>query len=264
MTAARRVLARLPRRLSSRFVVVVALVATGVAWAAVAPRGQAQPTPDQNEAVRQGRALYLQGCSSCHSLNAQGSNLAPSLIGVGAAAVDFQVGTGRMPLAHPGAQAERKKPLYSQPQIDQLAAYISSLAPGPAVPVVTEAQIKGADLSRGGELFRTNCAQCHQAAGQGGALSYGKHAPTLTNATAKQVVEAMRTGPESMPVFSSSQISDEQARDIAAYVLDVTRSRGPGGHSLGKYGPVPEGLVAWVIGIGGLVAATLWIGSRIK
>ena len=251
---------RRARRVPPIVVVVLALIGIGVLWGIVAPRSDAAESAGQSEAVRQGQALFLQGCSSCHGLSAQGGNQAPSLIGVGAASVDFQVGTGRMPLARPGAQAERRDPLYNQTQIDQLAAYIGSLAPGPAKPAV---DLASGNLSYGGELFRVNCAQCHQAVGAGGALSYGKHAPNLGNATPVQIAEAMRTGPESMPVFSAGQLNDHQVNSIAKYVTFVTNPKDPGGAGIGHYGPIPEGLVAWLVGIPLLVVATLWIGSRI-
>jgi ubiquinol-cytochrome c reductase cytochrome c subunit len=252
---------RRKRKLPASIVVVLALMGTGLLWAALAPSGNAADAAASSEQIRQGRALFLSGCSSCHGLEAQGGNQAPSLIGVGSAAVDFQVGTGRMPLAQPGAQAERKDPKYTQTQIDQLAAYIASLAPGPAVPADT-VLTDGAIISEGGALYRTNCAQCHQAIGQGGALSYGKHAPALGDATKKQIYEAVRTGPENMPVFGSGQLSDTQVASIIKYVQFVTHPNDPGGDSIGHYGPVPEGLVAIIIGLGGLVIATLWIGSR--
>jgi ubiquinol-cytochrome c reductase cytochrome c subunit len=249
-----------PRRLPTAIVLLLALLGLALLWAAFAPKSSAAESEDPNLAVREGRALYLTGCSSCHGLDAQGGNQAPSLIGVGSAAVDFQVGTGRMPLSAPGAQAERRTPLYTETQIRQLGAYIDSLAPGPQVPTV---DLADGDLAYGGELFRTNCAQCHQAVGQGGALTNGKHAPALTESTPVQVAEAMRTGPESMPVFSPGQLNDHQVNSIAKYVEFLQTPNDPGGHHIGHYGPVPEGLVAWLVGIGGLVMATLWIGSRI-
>jgi ubiquinol-cytochrome c reductase cytochrome c subunit len=252
------------RRRSSAAVLLLALIATGVTWALLAPRGSAAERADSNEAVRAGRALFLQGCSSCHGMNAEGGTQAPSLIGVGTAAVQFQVGTGRMPLAAPGAEAKRKPPEYSQTQIDQLGAYIDSLGGGPAAANVSKTQLADADLAYGGELFRANCAQCHQAVGQGAPLTYGKYAPSLSKATADDVLNAMRTGPESMPVFGSRQVSDSQAVAIAAYVHAVTHAKSPGGNRLGSYGPVPEGIVAFVIGLGGLLVAALWIGARQK
>jgi ubiquinol-cytochrome c reductase cytochrome c subunit len=242
---------------------VLALMATGLLWAAFASDGRAADSAADNEQVRLGRALFLAGCSSCHGLSAQGGTQAPSLIGVGSAAADFQLSTGRMPLAKPQAQSERHKPKYNQTQIDQLAAYIGSLAPGPATPNAATVE-NGAAIADGGALFRTNCASCHQAVGQGGALSYGKHAPALGEATSVQIAEAMRTGPESMPVFGDGQLNDQQVASIIKYVKFVTNPKDPGGAGIGHYGPVPEGLVAIIIGLGGLVIATLWIGTRLS
>ncbi|OHV36092.1 cytochrome C [Pseudofrankia sp. EUN1h] len=251
------------RRRSSTLVLSLALMATGVLWSVLAPSGSAADSAD-NAAVREGRALYLQGCSTCHGINAAGTVSGPSLIGVGSAAVDFQVSTGRMPLAHPGAQAERKDPSYSETQIDQLAAYIQTLGGGTTTPEISKEDLADADLTYGGELYRANCAQCHQSAGQGAPLTYGKYAPALTDATPEQIVEAMRVGPESMPVFGSGQVDDEGAKAIAAYIIMNRDTPSPGGHKLGSYGPVPEGLLAWLIGIGGLLGVCLWIGARQK
>jgi ubiquinol-cytochrome c reductase cytochrome c subunit len=252
---------RSKRKLPAGIVIILGLMTTGVLWAAFAPAGGASDTSTSNEQVRLGRALFLAGCSSCHGLGAEGGNQAPSLIGVGEAAVDFQLSTGRMPLAKPAAQSERHEPKYTQTQIDQIAAYIGSLAPGPAIPDKSTLE-QGANIAEGGAIFRTNCAQCHQADGQGGALSYGKHAPALTAATNTQIYEAVRTGPESMPVFGPGQLSDEQVASVIKYVNFITNPKDPGGDGIGHYGPVPEGLVAIIVGLGGLVIATLWIGSR--
>ncbi len=251
------------RKVPAGIVIVLALMSTGFLWAAFAPAGRAADTSASNEQVRLGRALFLAGCSSCHGLSAQGGNQAPSLIGVGAAAVDFQVSTGRMPLAKPQAESQRHSPKYNQTQIDQLAAYIASLAPGPAKPDAATLE-NGAKIAEGGALFRTNCASCHQAVGQGGALSYGKNGPWLGQATTVQIAEAMRTGPENMPVFGKGQLNDQQVASIIKYVQFVTDPKDPGGASIGHYGPVPEGLVAIVVGLGGLVIATLWIGTRLS
>ncbi|MDQ6650123.1 MAG: cytochrome c [Actinomycetota bacterium] len=247
------------RRLASYAVLLVALLSVGTLYAVFAPSGRAQTATDQSLAVKEGQQLFLRGCSTCHGINAQGGNQAPSLIGVGAAAVDFQVSTGRMPLANPGPEADRKKQKYTQAEIDQLAAYIASLAPGPAKPVV---DVNDGDLTQGGDLFRTNCASCHNFAGAGGALSYGKYAPRLAPATDVQIAEAMRTGPESMPVFGPAQFDDHQVNSIVKYVKTISKQTDPGGNPLGRLGPIPEGMVVWLFGIGALVIFTLWIGAR--
>ncbi|MCW2691430.1 MAG: cytochrome c class [Mycobacterium sp.] len=239
-------------------VLALAILAMAALWAVAAPSSHAEDG-NGSYAVSQGQALFQKGCASCHGLNSEGSPQGPSLIGVGAAAVDFQVATGRMPLGRPGPEAERGKPKYSQTEIDQLSAYVASLAPGPERPVVDTSQ---GNVVAGGQLFRLNCAQCHNAAGAGGALTYGKYAPELKPSTAVQVVEAMRTGPENMPVFGPGQLNAQQATDIAAYVVTVTKSQDPGGHGIGRLGPVPEGIVIWTVGIGAVIAFTFWIGAR--
>ncbi len=248
------------RRLSGAAVVIVALATIGTLYAALAPSGQAAQTADP--AVERGAALFREGCSSCHGFNAEGTSYAPSLIGVGAAAVDFQVGTGRMPLQQQGPQAPRKVPKYTESQIRDLAAYVASLAPGPAIPDFVDSQYKNADLALGGELFRTNCSQCHNFAGAGGALTYGRYAPTLAPATPKQIYEAMLTGPENRPTFGDRLLTPDQKLAIVKYVTSLKHEPNPGGNGLGRLGPIPEGLVAWVGGLGALVIATLWIGAR--
>jgi ubiquinol-cytochrome c reductase cytochrome c subunit len=177
--------------------------------------------------------------------------------------VDFQVGTGRMPAQQPGAQVPKKKVIYTQAQIDQLGDYIATLGAGPAR--VTEAQTQGGDVSRGGELFRTNCAQCHNFAGAGGALSEGKFAPSLAKVSGKHIWEAMLTGPQNMPSFPDSTMPEQQKKDIIAYVTHTTNSdTNPsyGGMTLGAIGPVSEGLFGWIFGLGALIGVAIWIAAR--
>ncbi len=135
---------------------------------------------DKASLIAEGKEIFARGCSSCHGLNAEGAGAAPSLIGVGAASVDFQVATGRMPMADMSQQAMRKEPLYDERETAALAAYVASLAPGPAAVSNEElAWERDGNTADGGELFRTNCAMCHNLAGQGGALTQGKYAPTV-------------------------------------------------------------------------------------
>ncbi|MGN6522886.1 MAG: cytochrome bc1 complex diheme cytochrome c subunit [Actinomycetes bacterium] len=266
---------RIVRRLSVRrrtpvatFVLLfVALVATGGLYTAFAPAPQADASAAEsstNMAVAKGSELFKTNCASCHGLNAQGSAVAPSLIGVGAASVDFQVGTGRMPAENVGPQVIKHKVLYSQTQIDQLAAYVASLAPGPAVPSEKDLDLSDADLSKGGEIFRTNCSMCHNFVGSGGALTGGKYAPSLKGTSPKHIWEAMVTGPQSMPVFSNGTITPDQKRDVIAWLKKVDGEAQPGGASLGQVGPVTEGAVAWIVGIGGLIGAAVWLGAKAK
>ena len=255
--------ARRRRPISAYAVIVLALGTIGVLYAAVAPTGSATSnSAAQEDLIARGNQLFLQGCSSCHGLQGQGSSLAPSLIGVGAAAVDFQVGTGRMPLAIRAAQPEEKSPRYTQADIDAMAAYVQSLGGGPAVPSASDLDTSGANLGEGGELFRTNCASCHNFVGKGGALTQGKYAPDMTDTTPKHVWEAMITGPANMPVFGDRTLTPEEKKSIINYLTHISALPDPGGNSLGRIGPVSEGLVGWLVGIGLLVVATVWIGAR--
>jgi ubiquinol-cytochrome c reductase cytochrome c subunit len=246
------------RKVASLGVLVAALGTMGTLYAGFAPAASSASSTDP--AIERGRQLFLQGCSTCHGLNAEGGTRAPSLIGVGAAAVDFQVGTGRMPLQQHGPEAHRKPVVYSETQIQDLATYVASLGAGPAIPEGLNYQ--AADVAYGGALFRTNCAQCHNFAGSGGALTYGKYAPSLSQATPRQIYEAMITGPENMPVFGDKQITPAQKLAIINYIESIKKQPDPGGAGLGRVGPVTETAVAWLVGIGGLVIVTMWIGSK--
>jgi ubiquinol-cytochrome c reductase cytochrome c subunit len=250
--------------LAALAVLFTALLVTGGVYAALAPSEQAEAAPSTSLAAEKGRELFLQSCSSCHGLNAQGTSDGPSLVGVGGAAVDFQVGTGRMPLAQPGAQAQQKPPVFDQAEIDQLAAYVDTLGPGPSAPTEEQYAYEDADVAEGGELFRSNCAQCHNFAGQGGALTNGKFAPSLMDVEAKHMYEAMLTGPQSMPVFGDRTLHPEEKQKIIKFVKSQEAEPNPGGAGLGRVGPVSEGLVAWVVGLGALAAAAVWLTARAK
>ena len=240
---------------------VLGLVVTGLVYAAVEP-GSANAAPKAAEDVSGGRQVFLANCATCHGKTGEGSANAPSLIGVGAAAVDFQVGTGRMPLQITGPQAPKNKVLLTPDKISQLAAYVASLGPGPAIPAADATDPSQGDASRGALIFRTNCAMCHNNAGKGGALTRGKYAPPLTGSTPTHIYEAMVSGPQSMPVFNDNTIDPQSKRDIIAYLDDLQKAPSPGGLSLGGIGPVSEGLVAWLIGLVLLIGCAVWLGAK--
>jgi ubiquinol-cytochrome c reductase cytochrome c subunit len=248
--------------LAPLLVLFIALSATGGLYALLSPGRQAAAASAQSLAIEEGRKLYVSGCSSCHGLNVQGSSDGPTLVGVGAAAVDFQVSTGRMPATMQGVQAPKKRPVYTQAEVDQLAAYIASLAPGPAVPAPSDYDASGANVAAGGQLFRTNCAACHNFVGSGGALTGGKFAPKLTGVDPKHIYEAMITGPQSMPVFNDATITPDQKREIIAFLNHMDTEGSPGGADLGRIGPVSEGLFVWIVGIGSLILVTVWLTAR--
>jgi ubiquinol-cytochrome c reductase cytochrome c subunit len=211
--------------------------------------------------AEEGGKLFAANCATCHGMGASGSPDGPSLVGVGAASVDFQVGTGRMPMQMNGPQALEKPVQFNDQQTHQLAAYVASLGAGPAIPEESLLDEKG-NAAVGGELFRTNCAMCHNAAAAGGALTRGKFAPALEDTSGKHIYEAMVTGPQNMPVFSDSNITPEGKRDIITFLKQIETSGSPGGAELGSLGPVAEGLFVWVAGLGVIIAFTIWLTSR--
>ena len=268
----RKISARLSTRRRSRYaapaVLVAALLASGGLYAALSPADASKA--DDASSIAEGRALFQVGCASCHGKNAEGivtergNNYGPPLVGVGAAAVDFQVGTGRMPLAQPGAQAEVKKAVYKQDEIDAIGAFIASLGPGPAVPENDKYDVSDAtneEIVKGGQFFRTNCTACHNFAGSGGALPGGKYAPNLRGVSGKHIYEALLTGPQQMPVFSDGVLSPEDKKDIIAYLKKNEDTPSYGGFTLGSIGPVSEGMFAWLVGIGSLVVVGTWLTS---
>lgn len=243
------------------------LLATGALYAALAPKPAAAAAASEDD-VAAGKKLFLGNCATCHGLNAQGSPTTkfegvpgPSLIGVGAASVDFQVGTGRMPLAAPGPQAPQGPVNYTEKQIAQLAAYVASLAPGPAIPAENVTG-EGGDIAKGGAIFRVNCAMCHNFAGAGGALTRGKYAPAIADISGSRIYSAMLTGPQAMPVFNDANISPENKNDVIAFINTSQDESKAGGAALGNLGPVTEGLFAWVVGIGALIGCAVWLGAK--
>ncbi len=241
--------------------IVVGLLATGGTYALFTTSATAETSAAAEATVEEGNKLFAANCATCHGLNLQGTTQGPSLIGVGAASVDFQVGTGRMPLAATGPQAEKKPVQFTEEQVSALAVYVASIAPGPAIPADEYLQGDG-DASEGAELFRINCAMCHNVAGAGGALTEGKYAPPLGDIDANHVYEAMLIGPQNMPVFNDTNISPEQKANIITYLKYLDETPSVGGFGLGNLGPVSEGLFIWIFGLGAIVAITIWLTAR--
>ncbi|MBI1759177.1 MAG: c-type cytochrome [Actinobacteria bacterium] len=252
-------LARARRRASSTIALTVALGAVGFGYAAIAPSSAAADQTPSADAQR-GQQIYQTACITCHGRNLQGvPDRGPSLIGVGEAATYFQVATGRMPAAAQGSQIPAKPPQYTEEQVNQIAGYVQSVGGGPQVP---SGNLRDGDMALGGELFRLNCAQCHNFAGKGGALSSGKSAPGLGTSTDQVIYAAMLSGPENMPVFGDNNITPAEKRAIVSYVQTLKETKDPGGNGVGRLGPVPESIVLWVAGIGALMFAVLWIGAK--
>ncbi|MFT4127762.1 MAG: cytochrome c [Gordonia sp. (in: high G+C Gram-positive bacteria)] len=281
--AARKAKARrkLRRRAGGTLLLLAALLLSGVIASLLTPKPQVASADATESAalIRDGKKLYETSCVTCHGRNLEGvPDRGPSLLGVGDAAVYFQVSSGRMPAARGEAQAQRKPPKFTTAQIDQLGAYIQSRGGGPTVQyetnpdgsiktengvrVIRQGSLRGENLGRGGELFRLNCASCHNFTGRGGALSGGKFAPTLDGVDEQQIYAAMLTGPQNMPKFSNRQLSLQEKEDIIGFVKYVTESKPQGGFGIGGFGPVSEGMVMWFVGVVAIVAAAMWMGSR--
>ncbi len=208
-----------------------------------------------------GEKLFQANCATCHGMDLQGTDNGPSLVGVGELATEFQLSTGRMPLQMQGVQAPQKAVQFTDDQIQAISAYVQEVAPGPTYP--DERIIDGeGDVAHGAELFRINCAMCHNVAGAGGALTEGKYAPALTETSALHIYAAMVTGPQNMPVFGNMNLSDEDKRDIISALLYQQDAEQIGGFALGSLGPVAEGLFIWIFGIGALIAVTVWITAK--
>ncbi len=232
--------------------VAVAVALTGGWRTAAAPGG---PPPDEP-----GRRLFVTDCASCHGLDGEGiEGQGPSLEDSGPASAHYYLTTGRMPMATVAQQPRRKPVIYDDDEIDALISYVGSLGGGPEIPDIDPAE---GDLAVGNELYTANCAACHNSAGSGGALGQAIFAPPVHPATAQQVADAVRVGPGAMPSFGPGSISQDELEDVVRYVRFLADPVDRGGAPLGRVGPIPEGLVAWTVGLGLLLLCARWIGTR--
>jgi ubiquinol-cytochrome c reductase cytochrome c subunit len=248
------------RRTLSLGLVLVAAVALallrGSAFAGESAGAGDSTDATSGDLVEAGRQLYLTSCVSCHGVDGIGTATGPSLRTAGEAAADFMLRTGRMPMAAPAPQPPSKPVVYTDNEIRQLVAYVGSLGDGPAIPRV---DVSRGRLQEGSQLFLANCAPCHNSASIGGALSFGRHAPSLQQTPALQVAEAIRIGPGQMPRFGPDVLDDQQVDDIVRYVEYLHDPADPGGLNLGYTGPVAEGFVALLVGLSALILITRWI-----
>jgi ubiquinol-cytochrome c reductase cytochrome c subunit len=250
---------RLRRRIGAGVRMLAALTLVGGLYTAFAPSALAEDSRTADPV--QGKGYYDQSCASCHGIDGQGvPDRGPSLIGVGSAAVEFQVSTGRMPMTRQESQAQRKKPQFTTDQAQDIGAYIEQLGGGPEMPRGDNLHASG-NAANGGELFRVNCASCHSFGMGGGALSSGKFAPSI-DATDRQIWAAMLSGPQNMPVFGDNQLTPQEKQDVIAYIQNLKADQDPGGWGIGRLGPVPEALVIFLVGVVALLFATLWIAGK--
>jgi ubiquinol-cytochrome c reductase cytochrome c subunit len=261
----KRLSARRRHPLAALVVLLLALGAVGGLYSLFAPTGRASAADDPSSLqIQEGKGLFVTSCSTCHGLQGEGSSDGPGIAGLGPAAVDFQVGTGRMPLQSREAEAPRKKQFFTEDETLAIAAYVASLSPGGNQIPAPSAYASDGDLQEGGEIFRTNCASCHNFIGKGGALTRGKYAPNLTGVDPKHIYEAMLTGPEAMPTFSDGVLTPDQKKDVITYIKNISAEPDPGGYGLGRIGPVTEGLFMWTVVIGALIGAAVWLGAKAR
>ncbi len=244
-------------RFLSRILRIGLLLAVGaqILWSFTPSQGQSR-----SATAVQGQSLFEANCSTCHGLGAEGTGNGPSLQGVGAAAVDFMISTGRMPLAAPDDQPNRQPPKFTDSQIDAIVAYLAEIAPGG--PPIPDVDISRGDLPTGAALFQNNCSGCHAATGIGDSVGGGQIAPDLAPVSATQLGEAVRVGPGLMPVFDTDNLSHRDVDSIAAYLYWLRDNGDEGGVQLGRVGAVAEGLMAFVIGLGFLIVVLRLTGSK--
>jgi ubiquinol-cytochrome c reductase cytochrome c subunit len=214
--------------------------------------------------IAPGHILFEENCSSCHGTDASGSAIAPNLQGLGAGTIDFWLSTGRMPLANAAQSAVQKPPRFTPKETLEIVAFVNSLRmPSEGNIQIPRVSLANTNLTTGNSLFVLNCAGCHTITGSGDAIADNYYAPTLHQATPYQVVEAMRTGPGNMPRFGPGTLTDQQVADIVAYVTGpIQKPDNRGGLGLGGIGPVAEGFIALLIGVGGLMLVAYWLGDR--
>jgi ubiquinol-cytochrome c reductase cytochrome c subunit len=257
------------RRRLRHVALALALACGGLAaWSAAAGGRQAPPPPPAagsggggaaNAAlVRRGRDLYAGSCAQCHGDDLRGvRRMGPPLRRAGAAATDFYLSTGRMPIADPTDEPTRAEPQYSRREIAALVAYVGSFG-GPPIPRVDAAR---GDVARGKETFTESCAGCHQVMARGGIVT-GAFVPALQGIPARQIAEAVRVGPYLMPVFDARRLPPGELDDVAAYVASTDHPDDRGGWGIGNVGPITEGMVTWLLAAIALLGIARALGER--
>lgn len=257
----------------------IALVACTSLTGQVAPyRPHAYYAPPNTVAgagpINPGQQLYQRDCAFCHGADGKGTSQAPDLTVEtnGAALTDFVLRTGRMPVTRVVTQMRSRKPFYNESEMSALVAYVRTTFRGPG-PDIPDVDPRRGNLARGQQLYEENCAACHATTGIGGAMlmkarggitggSQGIVIPSVTGTDALAVAEAVRTGPGSMPVFGPRVIADDQLDSLVRYVLYLQQPDNRGGAPIGGVGPVMEGAVGWLVGLGGLVVIIRWMGTK--
>ena len=248
------------------------VVATVAQRALAADRASGPSEPATAIGDRQaGEVLFQRDCAVCHGPQGIGTTKARAITDVGTATIDFVLRTGRMPLPDPEAEIRRdaaRRPNgtpveYTEKEMADIVAYAEEWVSGPEIPP-TRAVARGQEaLAQGGELWRRNCAACHQLAGQGGVLLEDVEIPAMGDVTPLVAAEAIRAGPGSMPAFDEATLSDDEVAEVTLFVeRELQRPTDAGGWSIGHFGPFAEGLVTWALAIPAVLVGAAWIGRR--
>jgi ubiquinol-cytochrome c reductase cytochrome c subunit len=251
-----------PRTAAASLLLVVAVGALVLGRSEPSAALGSHPLVAPAEAPVSGRLIFLGDCAFCHGADASGTNRGPSLQGVGAADVDFYLSTGRMPVTEEVQDPQRKAPAYDAGEIARIVSYVDSLGAGTGTPI-PQVDLSAASLTDGEKLYTENCASCHSSVAAGGALTNGKYAPTLRPSTPTQIAEAIRVGPGTMPLFGTDTLSDGQVDSIVRYVIYLQHPDDRGGLNLSHIGPITEGMIALVVGLGALLAVVRKIGTAV-
>lgn len=224
--------------------------------------------------VDPGEYLYLRDCAFCHGDDGKGTTQGPDITGGtnGSALTDFVLRTGRMPVTKRVDQMRPGDAVYDQGQIDAIVAYMRPKfrAPGPEIPAI---QPDEGDIAEGQQVYQEHCASCHATTGIGGAMliqagdevpgkTRGIVIPDFQHADSQAVAEAVRSGPGSMPVFGERAISDDELNSLVLYMEYLRDPSDAGGAPIGRVGPVLEGAVGWLVGLGALLVFIRWIGTK--
>jgi ubiquinol-cytochrome c reductase cytochrome c subunit len=226
--------------------------------------------PTDVQTLAAGRRLYQRDCGFCHGDQAQGTSRGTELTtgANGPALTDFVLRTGRMPIADPDDTIRRRPSRYGEREIDALVAYLfrGIGQTGPGIPAVNPG---AGDISVGQEVYQEDCAACHATTGIGGAMlarqdgnTTGVHIPNLHQSDPEDVAQAVRTGPRAMPRFGPGVVDQDELDSLSRYVEYLKNPDDRGGLPIGRVGPVVEGAVGWVLGLGLLLIFIRWVGTK--
>jgi len=67
-----------------------------------------------------------------------------------------------------------------------------------------------------------------------------------------------------MPKFGDKIITSREKLDIIKWIKAAQNEPSLGGASMGRVGPVTEGLLGWILGLGLLVGIAVWLATKAR